>query len=178
LDVLAGIKVVDVSAWAFVPGAGGVLAHWGADVVKVESPHAPDPMRTAGGSLEPGRASLYFKHYSRGKRSIAIDLAREEGQEILYKLAAEADVFLTSYLPATRNKLNIDVADIKAVNPTIIYARGTGHGPRGGEAQRGGYDAATWWCRGTLAQSTMDVSGAQWPSGPPRWSATATACPA
>jgi crotonobetainyl-CoA:carnitine CoA-transferase CaiB-like acyl-CoA transferase len=165
MNVLDGIKVVDVTAWAFVPSAGGVLAHWGAEVVKVESPTAPDPMRLLGGTLEPGQASPLFKHYSRGKRSIGVDLSTEEGRDIIYKLAAEADVFLTSYLPATRRKLKIDVDDIRAVNPDIIYARGSGQGPRGPEAERPGYDGITWWCRGTLAQSTMDVSGASWPTG-------------
>jgi crotonobetainyl-CoA:carnitine CoA-transferase CaiB-like acyl-CoA transferase len=165
VGVLSGIKVVDVTAWAFVPSAGGVLAHWGADVIKVESPSAPDPMRLLGGTLEPGGASTFFKHYSRGKRAIAIDLASDEGRELVYKLAAEADVFLTSYLPATRRKLKIDVDDIRAVNPRIVYARGSGQGPKGPEAERPGYDGITWWCRGSLAQSTMDVSGATWPTG-------------
>jgi crotonobetainyl-CoA:carnitine CoA-transferase CaiB-like acyl-CoA transferase len=164
MKILEGIKVVEVTAWAFVPSAGGVLAHWGADVIKVESPGGPDPMRLFGGSLEPGAASPLFKHYSRGKRSIALNLAAPEGRDIIYKLAAEADVFLTSYLPATREKLKIDLADITAVNPRIVYVRGSGQGPKGPEAGRPGYDGITWWCRGSLAQSTMDVSGAQWPT--------------
>jgi crotonobetainyl-CoA:carnitine CoA-transferase CaiB-like acyl-CoA transferase len=165
MDVLSGIKVVEVTVWAFVPSAGGVLAHWGADVVKVESPTAPDPMRFLGGTLDPGGASMLFKHYSRGKRSIALDLTTDAGREILYELVADADVFLTSTLPPSRRKLKIDIDDIRAVNPQIIYARGTGQGPHGPEAERGGYDGVTWWCRGTLAQSTMDVSGATWPTG-------------
>jgi crotonobetainyl-CoA:carnitine CoA-transferase CaiB-like acyl-CoA transferase len=163
VDILAGIKVVDVTMWAFVPSAGAVLAQWGADVIKVESPKAPDPMRFMGGTLEPGGSSDLFKHYSRGKRSIALDLAGEEGRAILYKLAAEADVFLTSYLPATRKKLKIDVDDIRAINPRIIYARGSGHGPKGDERDRGAYDGVTWWGRGSLSQSAMDATGAQWP---------------
>src|ERR1700753_3405879 len=101
MRILQGIKVVDVTAYAFVPSAGGVMAHWGADVIKVESPKGPDPMRLMDGSLEPGRSSNMFKHYSRGKRSIAIDLTKPEGQELVYKLAADADVFLTSYLAPT-----------------------------------------------------------------------------
>jgi crotonobetainyl-CoA:carnitine CoA-transferase CaiB-like acyl-CoA transferase len=165
MDVMQGIRVVDLTMWAFVPSAGGVLAHWGADVVKVESPKAPDPMRLLGGTLEPGRASWYFKHYSRGKRSITLDLTTDEGREILYRLVDTADVFLTSYLPETRRKLKIDVGDIRARNPRIVYVRGTGQGPRGPEAERGGYDGATWWCRGSLADSTMKVTGIDWPSG-------------
>src|SRR5579883_1012289 len=165
MDILRGIKVIDITAWAFVPSAGGVLAHWGADVIKVESPTAPDPMRLLDGTLEPGRASTYFKHYSRGKRSVALNLATPEGREILYALAADADVFLTSYLPDVRRKLEIDVEHIRAINPRIVYARGSGQGPKGPDRARPGYDGITWWCRGSLAQSAMDVSGARWPTG-------------
>jgi crotonobetainyl-CoA:carnitine CoA-transferase CaiB-like acyl-CoA transferase len=163
MKILEGFKVVDVTAWAFVPSAGGVLAHWGADVIKVESPGAPDPMRTMGGSLEPGLSSPTFRHYSRGKRSIAIDLSRPEGQALLYRLIAEADVFLTSYLAPTRRKLKIDVDDIRNINPKIVYARGSGHGPKGPDADRPGYDALSWWYRGSLGQSAMDLTGETWP---------------
>jgi crotonobetainyl-CoA:carnitine CoA-transferase CaiB-like acyl-CoA transferase len=162
MRILQGFKVVDVTAWAFVPAAGGVLAHWGADVIKVESPKGPDPMRTLGGSLEPGGAAHMFKHYSRGKRSIAIDLSTDEGRELVYKLAAEADVFLTSYLAPTRRKLGIDVDDIRKVNPKIIYARGSGHGPKGPDADRPGFDNLSWWYRGSLGQTCMDLNNLEW----------------
>jgi crotonobetainyl-CoA:carnitine CoA-transferase CaiB-like acyl-CoA transferase len=161
VNILDGVKVVDVTAWAFVPSAGGVMAHWGADVVKVESTTAPDPMR--GGNLEPGRSGGAFKHYSRGKKSVAINLATPEGQDLLYRLVADADVFLTSYLPATRRKLRIDVEDIRAVNPNIIYARGSGYGPKGPESGRPGYDGITWWYRGALAESSIGAARAEWP---------------
>jgi crotonobetainyl-CoA:carnitine CoA-transferase CaiB-like acyl-CoA transferase len=166
MDVLEGIRVIDVSMWAFVPAAGAVLGHWGADVIKVESPGHPDPLRALGGGGPlPGDAGYLFKHYSRGKRAIALDLTREEGRDILYRLAAGADVFLTSHLPETRRKLKFDVDDIRAVSPNIIYARGSGHGPQGPDAGRGGYDAATWWCRGSLADSAMTMTGADRPPG-------------
>lgn len=163
MNILNGIKVIDVTAWAFVPSAGGVLAHWGADIIKVESPLAPDPMRLLGGTLEPGGSSATFKHYSRGKRSIAIDVATDEGRELLYRLVAGADVFLTSYLAPTRRKLGIDVPDIRRVNPRIIYAKGSGYGAKGPDADNRGYDLIGWWSRGSLAQSAMDVSGVDWP---------------
>jgi crotonobetainyl-CoA:carnitine CoA-transferase CaiB-like acyl-CoA transferase len=164
MRILEGFKVVDVTAWAFVPAAGGVLAHWGADVIKVESPNGPDPMRTLGGTLEPGGAAPMFKHYSRGKRSIAIDLSTEQGRELVYKLVADADVFLTSYLAPTRRKLGIDVEDIRRINPRIIYARGSGHGPKGPDADRPGFDGLSWWYRGSLGQTCMDLNGLDWPA--------------
>ncbi len=165
-QVLAGVKVIDVSSHAFVPVAGGVLSHWGADVIHVENPVAPDPMRLLfGGTTEPGGAYSSFKNYNRGKRAIAIDLASEDGRNIVYRLVENADVFLTSYLPTTRKKLKIDVDDIREHNPGIVYAKGTGQGPRGPEAERRGYDAASWWARGSLGYSAMQTSGAEWPTG-------------
>ncbi len=164
MDILKGIKVIDVTMWAFVPAAGGVMAHWGADVIKVENAGGPDPARTLNGSLEPGGSSDMFKHYSRGKRSIGIDLTRPEGRELLYKLCEDADVFLTSYLRPTRQRLEIDVEHIRKINPDIVYARGSGYGPKGPEADRPGYDSIAWWYRGTLGQSAMDLNGADWPT--------------
>jgi crotonobetainyl-CoA:carnitine CoA-transferase CaiB-like acyl-CoA transferase len=120
-------------------------------------------MRVLPGTAVGDGDSWYFKHYSRGKRSLVMDLASDEGRQILYQLAERADVFLTSYLPATRKKLKFDVDDIRAVNPRIIYARGSGQGPQGPEAERGGYDGATWWCRGSLAHSAMELTGVEWP---------------
>ena len=136
-QVLAGIRVIDVSSHAFVPVAGGVLSHWGADVIHIENPVAPDPMRLlSGGTTAPGGAYSSFKNYNRGKRAIAIDLASEDGRNIMYRLVENADVFLTSYLPATRKKLKIDVDDIREHNPSIVYAKGTGQGPRGPESRK------------------------------------------
>jgi crotonobetainyl-CoA:carnitine CoA-transferase CaiB-like acyl-CoA transferase len=163
LEILDGIRVVDLTMWAFVPAAGCVLAHWGADVIKVENPKSPDPLRLLGGTLEDGASSDLFKHYNRGKRAIGLNLMANEGREILYKLVDTADVFLTSYLPDTRRKLGIDLDDIRSRNPRIIYAKGSGQGPRGPESTRGGYDGATWWARGSLSYSAMQGSGSEWP---------------
>jgi len=165
-NVLAGVKVVDVTMFAFMPMVGGVLSHWGADVIKVESPKSCDPMRLlSGGTLEPGGAYQSFKNYNRGKRAVAIDLSSAEGQAVLYKLVESADVFLTSYLPATRRKLKVDVDDIREHNPNIVYVKGSGQGPRGPEAERRAYDAAAWWARGSLADTAMRNAGTEWPTG-------------
>ncbi|MGH7863829.1 MAG: CaiB/BaiF CoA transferase family protein, partial [Candidatus Binataceae bacterium] len=92
---------------------------------------------------------------NRGKRSIGLDIARPEGRELLYRLAETADVFLTNFLPEARRRLQIDVEQLRARNPKIIYVRGHGHGARGVEAQRGGYDATAFWTRGGVAASLM-----------------------
>ncbi len=84
---------------------------------------------------------VLLEHSNRGKQSLGLDLTTEEGLEILYKLAATCDVFLTNKLPAVRTKLKIDVEDIRAHNPNIIYVRGTGQGERGPDADKGSYDS-------------------------------------
>ena len=163
MDLLKGIRVVDVTTWAFVPAAGGILAHWGADVIKIEHPRDPDPMRAW--SSAPGASSNMFKHYNRGKRGITLDLSRDEGRDVLYRLVDQADVFLTNFLTDPRKKLRIDVADIKARNPRIVYAKGSGRGPRGPLAERGAYDLATWWGRGSLAYAAQAAAGVEYPPG-------------
>ncbi|MDD2858418.1 MAG: CoA transferase [Candidatus Nanopelagicales bacterium] len=164
--MLDGFRVLDLTMWAFCPSAARVLAEWGADVIHIENPNSPDPMRLfAGGTLEPGGAAWMFKHYNRGKRSIALNLASDEGREALYALVKESDVFITSFLPRTRKKLGFDVDDLKKINPKLIYAKGTGAGPLGPENMRGGYDAASWWSRGSLSNAAMQVTNTVNPPG-------------
>jgi crotonobetainyl-CoA:carnitine CoA-transferase CaiB-like acyl-CoA transferase len=152
--ILNGVKVIEVAAWTYVPMAGAVLAEWGAEVVKIEHPEHGDPQRgLISSGLVPGGGSVnhMMEVPNRGKKSIGLDLASPAGHDVLLKLAAQADVFLTNFLPAGRRKLGIDVEDIRAVNPDIIYVRGSANGQRGPEAERGGYDLATFWARGGSA---------------------------
>jgi crotonobetainyl-CoA:carnitine CoA-transferase CaiB-like acyl-CoA transferase len=136
------------------PTAGAVLAEWGADVIKVEQPATGDPvrhLRPRPGVAQEAAVNTNLHHANRGKRSVGIDLSTEDGHSLLMKLAAQSDVFLTNYLPRVRTKLAIDVEDIRRANPTIVYARSSARGPRGPEADLGGYDFATFWCRAGLA---------------------------
>jgi crotonobetainyl-CoA:carnitine CoA-transferase CaiB-like acyl-CoA transferase len=168
--VLDGIRVLDVTQWAFVPSAGAVLADWGATVLKIEHPEQGDPMRglqipgmvPAGGSA----VNVMWELPNRGKRSIGIDLARPEGRDLLHRLAATCDVFLTSFLPGARRRLGIDVDDIRKVNPKIVYARGHGQGANGPEAEDGGYDSSAFWARGGVSMATTPA-GASAPTGMP-----------
>ncbi|MFK0157599.1 CaiB/BaiF CoA transferase family protein [Streptomyces sp. NPDC090493] len=155
---LAGIRVLEVAMYGFVPSAGAVLADWGADVVKVEHAVNGDPqrgLRQTGTFKVEGDPNPNIEHANRGKRSIGLDMARPEGREVLYELARRADVFLTSFLPSARRRFGIDVEDVREVNPRIVYARGSALGPRGGEADKGGYDMTAFWARaGTAASLT------------------------
>jgi crotonobetainyl-CoA:carnitine CoA-transferase CaiB-like acyl-CoA transferase len=153
---LEGIRVVEAAVYGFVPSAGAVLADWGADVIKVEHAVTGDPqrgMRQTGSYRVEGDPNPNIEHANRGKRSIGLDVGRPGGQEVLYGLVRRADVFLTSFLSSSRRRLGIEVDDIREVNPRIIYARGSALGPRGAEADRGGYDMTAFWCRGTSAAS-------------------------
>ncbi len=168
---LEGIRVLEVAMYGFVPSAGAVLAEWGAEVTKVEHAVTGDPqrgLRQTGMLRVEGDPNPNIEHANRGKRSIGLDMAVPEGKEVLYELARRSDVFLTSFLPDARQKFGIDVEDIRAVNPSIIYARGSALGPRGAESVKGGYDMTAFWCRaGTAATITpMGYDGMINPPGP------------
>ena len=171
VKVMQGFRVLEVAQFTFVPAAGAILADWGADVIKVEHPARGDTQRgfvnMGGIQVDPERHPL-MEHPNRGKRSVGIDVSTPGGQEVIYELAKTADVFLTSFLPQHRRKFGIDVDDIRAVNPTIVYARGSGLGPRGAEADKGGYDMTAYWCRGSVAATITppDVDGLIGPPGP------------
>jgi crotonobetainyl-CoA:carnitine CoA-transferase CaiB-like acyl-CoA transferase len=88
-----------------------------------------------------------MEHPNRGKRSIGLALEIPSAHEVLMDLVRDADVFVTNFLPNARQRLHLEVEDIRSVNPDIIYVRGSGHGPRGAEADRPGYDGSTYWAR-------------------------------
>ncbi|HUR76866.1 MAG TPA: CoA transferase [Acidimicrobiales bacterium] len=166
-----GVRVVEVAMYGFVTSAGAVLADWGADVLKVEHATTGDPQRglkRTGSFVVEGDLNPNIEHPNRGKRSIGLDIGTPQGRAVLYDLAKQADVFLTSLLPPARAKFEIDVEHIRAVNPNIIYARGSALGARGEEASRGGYDMTAFWCRaGTAASITPpDLDGMIPPPAP------------
>lgn len=147
---LSGVRILEVASHVFVPIAGGVLTEWGAEVIKIEHPETGDPYRglvTAGLRSTHDGIDASFQFTNRGKRSVALDLKAEAGREVLYRLARSCDVFLTNFRPQARAKLKIELEDIRAHNPDIIYVRGSGYGQRGPDRLRGGYDAAAYWSR-------------------------------
>ncbi len=160
-QVLEGVRVVEVAQWWFVPAAGAVLADWGADVLKIEHPTSGDPQRalmTSGLIPNTGGVNFMIEQPNRGKRSLGVDLNKPEGLEVLHRLVKGADVFVTNFLPAARRRLKIEVEDIRAVNPKIIYVRGHGQGARGPDREKGGYDAASFWCRGGICSALTPPS--------------------
>jgi crotonobetainyl-CoA:carnitine CoA-transferase CaiB-like acyl-CoA transferase len=154
--VMEGVRVLEVAQFTFVPAAGAILADWGAEVIKIEHPLRGDTQRgflnLGGVALDPLRHTL-IEHPNRGKRSVGIDISTPEGQEILYELAKQSDVFLTNYLPQVRQKNKFDIEHIRAVNPNIIYARGSALGNKGPERHVGGFDGSCFWARSGIAHT-------------------------
>ena len=152
--VMQGVRILEVAEHTFVPAASALLSDWGAEVIKIEHVERGDAMRglaSSGIAVVPTDVHVLLEHSNRGKRSLGLDLTSEDGLDVLYKLAATADVFLTNKLPSVRTKLDIDVDDIRAHNPRIIYVRGTGQGERGPDADKGSYDSLAFWARAGVA---------------------------
>ena len=147
---MRGVRVLEVAQYTFTPAAGAVMADWGADVIKVEHAVTGDAQRGikigTGGAGE-GSFQPLMEHPNRGKRSIGLALEHPAGRALLDELIKQSDVFLTNFLPSARRKLRLEVDDVRAVNPKIIYARGSAFGPRGPESEEGGYDLSSYWCR-------------------------------
>jgi len=151
---MTGVRVLEVAEHTFVPAASALLSDWGAEVIKIEHVERGDAMRglaSTGLAVVPNDVHVLLEHSNRGKKSLALDLTTEDGLAILHKLVATSDVFLTNKLPSVRRKLHIDIEEIRAHNPEIIYVRGTGQGERGPDADKGSYDSLAFWARSGVA---------------------------
>jgi crotonobetainyl-CoA:carnitine CoA-transferase CaiB-like acyl-CoA transferase len=146
--ILHGVRILEVAERTFVPAASALLADLGADVIKIEHVERGDAMR---GLASTGLAGLggdvhaLLEHSNRGKRSLAVDLTSSDGLDVLYRLAATADVFLINKLPGVRAKVGIGGDQIRSANDRIVYVRGTGQGERGPEADKGSYESLAFW---------------------------------
>lgn len=153
---LEGFRVVELGVWVAGPSAGGLLADWGADVIKVEAPSG-DPMRRLFAVLagHGQTESPPFDLDNRGKRSVVFDLTTEEGRADARALVATADVFLTNLRPEAVDRLGLGADDLLAANPRLVYASVTGYGRDGPDAHRAGYDVGAFWARTGIARSLM-----------------------
>jgi len=147
-----GVKVVELGVWVAGPAAGGILADWGADVVKIEPPGVGDPSRLfqsmLGGDLP---FNPIFEMDNRSKRSIVIDLATDEGVALALELIDSADVFVSNVRTAALKRLGLDPDALLARNPRLVYASITGYGLEGPEADRAAFDIAAFWSRSGVA---------------------------
>jgi crotonobetainyl-CoA:carnitine CoA-transferase CaiB-like acyl-CoA transferase len=154
------VKVVELGVWVAGPAAGGILADWGADVIKIEPPRG-DPARTfrrmLGGKLP---TNPVFELDNRSKRSIAIDLSIERGREVALDLIDGADVFLTNIRLSALDRVGLGEATLRRRNPRLVYAVVTGYGLDGPDADRPAYDIAAYWARSGLAAALTPPGGA------------------
>ena len=137
---LAGIKVVEITSIYSGPMAGMMLGELGAHVVKVESPGSPDPLRASGLGPGPDGVNSIFYSLNRGKQFCSIDAKTDKGRELLFDLAASADVFIHNMRPGKAEGLGLSYEALSAVNPGIICGAISGHGPDGPEAHLPAYD--------------------------------------
>jgi crotonobetainyl-CoA:carnitine CoA-transferase CaiB-like acyl-CoA transferase len=153
---MEGVKVVELGQWVAGPAAAAVLGDWGADVVKIEPPEG-DPFRGLLSALGAGGSSPPFELDNRNKRSVALNLALDEGREIAGRLVDEADVLVTNARPAALARAGLDFATVSARNPRLVYAHVNGYGLAGADADRAAYDVGAFWSRaGVAAALTPD----------------------
>ena len=156
---LEGVRVVELGVWVAGPGAGGILADWGADVVKIEPPTG-DPARTfqrmLGGDLP---SNPPFELDNRSKRSVVLDLGSEEGRARALELISTADVFLTNIRASALARLGLDADSLRARNERLVYGIITGYGLDGDDADRPAYDIAAYWARSGLAAALTPRDG-------------------
>ena len=155
---LAGVRVLEIAQFTFVPSAGALLADWGADVIKVENPVTGDAQRnlfTAWHSESSEQSSPFRPHVeapNRGKRSIGLGLTSPLARPILEALLRRSDVILTNHLPVVRSKLRIDVNDVRRINPEAIC-------PRFSKVRSRRHRAGSlWWRRASMRPSSTTSS--------------------
>ncbi|WP_235347238.1 CaiB/BaiF CoA transferase family protein [Arthrobacter sp. SPG23] len=135
---LAGVRVLELGSLIAGPFAGRQLADFGAEVIKIESPDRPDPMREWGRARVDGH-TLWWSVQSRGKKCVTLDLKSPRGRELFLELCEEADVILENFRPGTLEKLGLSPEEVWRVNPGLIIARVSGYGQTGPDAHKPGY---------------------------------------
>ena len=161
--MLEGIRVVEYATYMAAPGAGCILRDWGADVTKIEPPGG-DPIRlffrTIGTDIEDNPV---FDFDNRGKRSVIINTARPEGQALIREMVKDADVFLTNVRPGGLTRSGLDYDSLKQLNPKLVYCSLTGYGLEGEDADRPGFDIASFWSRTGVASLTIPKGAEPFP---------------
>ncbi|MEX0839788.1 MAG: CaiB/BaiF CoA-transferase family protein [Parvibaculum sp.] len=146
--MLEGIKVIEMATYIAAPGAGGILADWGAEVIKIE-PLAGCPMRytMANMGADHLKGSPIFDLDNRGKKGLAINTATPEGVEAVKRLVKDADVFITNVRPGGLERAGLDYKSLAEINPRLVYASVTGYGLEGPDRDKPGFDIAAFYAR-------------------------------
>lgn len=153
--MLEGLKVLEYATYMAAPGAGAILSDWGAEVIKIEPPKG-DPIRGFFGTIGTDiKDNPVFDFDNRGKKSIVIDTSQKDGQDLLRKMVEDADVFLTNVRPGGLERSGLDYDSLKTINPKLVYCSLTGYGLQGEDADRPGFDIASFWSRTGVAKLTI-----------------------
>jgi len=155
---LKGFRIVELAMWAAGPMVGGILADWGADVIKIESPDGGDPFRAL--NLRPGQetvseTSLEFLVNNRSKRSIVLDVKTAEGRQIAMELIEKADVFLTNLRSNALERMGLDYDTVHKAYPELVYCHVTGYGAQGEWRDRAAYDVGAFYARAAVAATLL-----------------------
>jgi crotonobetainyl-CoA:carnitine CoA-transferase CaiB-like acyl-CoA transferase len=162
-SALGGYRVIDMTQYGVGPTATGLLAQWGADVIHVEPPR---------GSIDRGRNiasgkkafSCWWQQPNMNKKSLTLDLNKEEGGEVLHKLVATSDVFVANLRPYELKKFNLEYETFKNINPKIIYAIFNGYGMEGPDKDKPGYDTPSFFARSGIMHMMSGSDGVPvWP---------------
>ena len=138
---LDGVRVIDFTQVMMGPSATQMLGDFGADVIKIENPKNGDLSRGAFGATdEAGLNNPVFCSLNRNKRSLALDLRQDENKEIVYKLIAESDVVVSNFRAGVMERIGFGYEKLRNLNPKLVYASGSGYGPKGPYAHKGGQD--------------------------------------
>ncbi|HEY8573195.1 CaiB/BaiF CoA-transferase family protein [Phenylobacterium sp.] len=163
--LLSGLKVVEWATWVAGPGCAGLMADWGAEVIKVESPIG-DATRAFYPDTAESPGNPVFTLENRGKRGIVLDTTRPEGRAALVRLLEDADVLVTNVRPGSLKKLGLDYDSLKDRFPRLIYANVTGYGLTGEMADTAAFDITAFWARSGVAHSTIPPDQEPFPSRP------------
>jgi crotonobetainyl-CoA:carnitine CoA-transferase CaiB-like acyl-CoA transferase len=160
LSALADLRVVELGVWVAAPSAAALLADWGADVIKIESPTG-DPMRQAFGSLGIGQdfPNPAFAQDNRGKRSVVLDLREQDDRDRLEELLETADVFVSNLRPDALDGLGLEPSETVARHPRLVYCSISGYGLRGEDRNRPAYDIGAFWARSGLSVQLANSEG-------------------
>lgn len=152
--LFSGLKVIDCATVIAAPAAAMMLADYGADVIKIEQPGEGDMLRMLGDipTTPYADSDWFWQLDGRNKRGVALDLKQPAGMEILRKLVAGCDVFITNQPYSVRESLGITYEDLKPLNPGMIYASLTAYGEKGPERKRKGFDQLAYWARSGLME--------------------------
>ena len=160
--LLSGIRVVEAASMIMVPSVGAIMADYGAEVIKLE-PIEGDLNRRGhhlpGMPVHEKNHEFCFLPDNRGKKSLAIDMKAPEARAIFERLIGKADVFLTNLRPAALERAAMGWAELKRINPRLIYAQGTGFGDTGPEVDRPGFDSISYWSRSGMEFGLFPLEG-------------------